>query len=234
MARHKPTTEGGYQRGEDTRERLIHAAMQVFGQKGFDAASTRDIAATAGANAPALQYYFGNKEGLYLACVEHIIERLWAQLDAPAQCAEAALANPAASDAERIEAVLGILSQVLALIEDRPGAAAWREFMSRQQAGQCPPSAHGLMNERFKLRLARVIRGLVAQLTGRAVDDELTILHAHTVFTQVVAFRVQRQSLLESLGWDSVDAARMEKVRALALTHVRFALEGLVRQRGAA
>jgi AcrR family transcriptional regulator len=37
--------------------------------------STRDIAATAGVNAPALQYYFDNKEGVYFACVEHIAAR---------------------------------------------------------------------------------------------------------------------------------------------------------------
>ena len=80
MARHKPAAEGGYQRGEETRARLIDSAMRLFGERGFGAATTRDIAVDAGVNAPALQYYFGNKEGLYLACVEFIIERVWEQV----------------------------------------------------------------------------------------------------------------------------------------------------------
>ena len=61
---------GGYARGDETRRRIIDAAVEVFGERGFEAASTREIAARAGVNAPALQYYFENKEGVYRACVE--------------------------------------------------------------------------------------------------------------------------------------------------------------------
>ncbi len=49
-------------------------AIRLFGEKGFDGASTRDIATAAGVNAPALQYYFDSKEGLFTACVEHIVQ----------------------------------------------------------------------------------------------------------------------------------------------------------------
>ena len=52
---------GGYARGDETRLRITEAAIELFGEYGFDGASTRDIAARAGVNAPALQYYFENK-----------------------------------------------------------------------------------------------------------------------------------------------------------------------------
>ncbi|UFH50886.1 CerR family C-terminal domain-containing protein [Pseudomonas sp. KNUC1026] len=233
MARHKPTAEGGYPRGEETRARLIDAAVRVFGEKGYDAASTREIASVAGLNAPALQYYFDNKEGVYLACVEHMIERLWEQVGPAVAEAEAVFDGTLASDAERIEALLEIFSGMLGLIQDGPESLRWREFMSRQQAGQCPPSAHALMKEGFKVRIGRVIRGLVANLTGYPPDDERTVLHGFALFAQVVAFRVQRHSLLDSLGWDGVDAERLARVRAVLLAHVRAALEGLVRARDA-
>lgn len=48
--------------------------MEAFGEHGFAGASTRDIASRAGVNAPALQYYFENKEGLYRTCVEAIAD----------------------------------------------------------------------------------------------------------------------------------------------------------------
>src|SRR6185312_1309491 len=67
---------GGYARGDETRERIIDAAVKLFGERGFAAASTRDIATAAGVNAPALQYYFENKEGLYQACAEFIASDL--------------------------------------------------------------------------------------------------------------------------------------------------------------
>jgi hypothetical protein len=53
--------QGGYARGERTRHRIIEAAIELFGEHGFGGAPTRDIAARAGVNAPALQYYFENK-----------------------------------------------------------------------------------------------------------------------------------------------------------------------------
>ncbi len=58
-------------------QRIIEAAIELFGEHGFERASTRDIAARAGVNAPALQYYFENKEGVYRACAEALADDAW-------------------------------------------------------------------------------------------------------------------------------------------------------------
>src|SRR5689334_6629200 len=55
---------GGYARGDEVRSRILLAAIAMFGEQGFASASTRAIAAQAGVNPPALQYYFHNKERL--------------------------------------------------------------------------------------------------------------------------------------------------------------------------
>src|SRR5258706_15302502 len=73
--------EGGYARGDETRRRIIEAAVELFGENGFEGASTRDIAARAGVNAPALQYYFENKEGVYRACAEYIADEAWVNFE---------------------------------------------------------------------------------------------------------------------------------------------------------
>src|SRR3546814_5183520 len=62
--------EGGYAKGEQTRARLLAAALDCFGPDGFEKVTTRQIATRAGVNLPALTYYFGSKEGLYLACAQ--------------------------------------------------------------------------------------------------------------------------------------------------------------------
>ena len=54
--------------GEQSRERLLLAAMRLFGQQGFSKTSTREIAQAAGTNVAAISYYFGDKAGLYQAC----------------------------------------------------------------------------------------------------------------------------------------------------------------------
>src|SRR5688572_4852866 len=53
----------------DTRSRLIDAAGQVFAEKGFRAANIREICQLALANVAAVNYYFGDKEHLYLETV---------------------------------------------------------------------------------------------------------------------------------------------------------------------
>jgi AcrR family transcriptional regulator len=53
--------------GEQSRERLLHAALNLFAERGYSRTSTRDIAEAAGTNLAAIRYYFGDKAGLYRA-----------------------------------------------------------------------------------------------------------------------------------------------------------------------
>jgi AcrR family transcriptional regulator len=47
-------------------DRLLDAAEQLFCEQGFDGTSIRDIAAAAGCNIAAINYYFGGKDKLYI------------------------------------------------------------------------------------------------------------------------------------------------------------------------
>jgi AcrR family transcriptional regulator len=49
------------------RQKLVLAALKLFAEKGFEGASTREIADAASANVSAIRYYFGDKAGLYRA-----------------------------------------------------------------------------------------------------------------------------------------------------------------------
>jgi len=53
--------------GEQSRERLLRAALTLFAQQGFAKTSTREIAEAASTNLAAIKYYFGDKAGLYRA-----------------------------------------------------------------------------------------------------------------------------------------------------------------------
>ena len=53
--------------GEDTRIRLLHAALQLFAERGFAQTSVRAIAQAAGTNVAAIAYHFGDKARLYTA-----------------------------------------------------------------------------------------------------------------------------------------------------------------------
>lgn len=53
----------------DTRRRLLEAAGEVFAEKGYRAATVREICRRARTNVAAVNYYFGDKKALYVAAV---------------------------------------------------------------------------------------------------------------------------------------------------------------------
>jgi AcrR family transcriptional regulator len=55
---------------EQTRSRLLRAAVSVFDRKGYAAASVREIVELAGVTKPALYYHFGSKERLLTAVLD--------------------------------------------------------------------------------------------------------------------------------------------------------------------
>ena len=63
-------------RSQATRTALLDAALHEFAAHGFEAASTRAIAARAGTHQPQINYHFASKQELWLAAVEHLFLRL--------------------------------------------------------------------------------------------------------------------------------------------------------------
>ncbi len=59
-----------------TKARILEAAEAVFATKGFEGASTREIAARAGVNISSLHYHWENKETLYYAVFESVYDQL--------------------------------------------------------------------------------------------------------------------------------------------------------------
>ncbi|MEX2316554.1 MAG: CerR family C-terminal domain-containing protein [Pirellulales bacterium] len=54
---------------DTTRERIVDAAGQLFADRGFESTTVRDICQAAGANVAAVNYYFGDKQRLYIEAV---------------------------------------------------------------------------------------------------------------------------------------------------------------------
>src|SRR5215475_9777511 len=63
---------------EYTRHAIVKAAVRLFADKGFEAASVRDIVTSARVNQAAINYHFKSKDGLYLEILKTAFEKLTA------------------------------------------------------------------------------------------------------------------------------------------------------------
>ena len=59
------------------RDRLIQAAGEIFGDQGFDGATVREITRRAKVNLAAINYYFRDKEELYLETLNHAMRTVF-------------------------------------------------------------------------------------------------------------------------------------------------------------
>ncbi len=61
---------------ENKKQRLFDAAARLFAKQGYTATSIQQISQEAGVNGAMVSYYFGSKQGLYVAVVHFIIQLL--------------------------------------------------------------------------------------------------------------------------------------------------------------
>ena len=73
--RRAPAGAGRQRDAERSRQALLAAALDEFSLHGFAGARVADIARRAGVNKQLINYYFGSKEGLYLALQQAWLER---------------------------------------------------------------------------------------------------------------------------------------------------------------
>jgi len=59
---------------EDTRGRILAAARAAFGDRGYEGATVRDVAARAGVDPALVHHYFGTKQRLFLAATEFPVD----------------------------------------------------------------------------------------------------------------------------------------------------------------
>lgn len=64
----------------DKKDHILDAAERIFAELGYDGASTRLISGEAGVNMAMLNYYFGSKEGVFLAIFERRISAFQSML----------------------------------------------------------------------------------------------------------------------------------------------------------
>jgi AcrR family transcriptional regulator len=230
-----PST-GGNARGDATRLRIIEAAIELFGKHGFKGASTRDIAARAGVNAPALQYYFENKKGVYQTCAEYIADDAWIYLEPVVIHATEVLRQdgdtPALIDTF-IDAFIRIQEALVDRMFVKDCVPDQRLFFAREQAGHEPSMASEVLTRRLRQALNDVGTELISRITGTAVDDPITLIRMLSLYGQVLIFHAAPRSTFALLGSKQIDARKGELLKTTVRAQTRTLLEHWSQERPA-
>jgi len=202
---------GGYRKGAETRLRILTAALHEFGMAGAAGATTRKIAQEAGVSLPALTYYFGGKEGLYLACAREIVREYQAHMLAMLADVQISIAEGASPDAARtsLKAVIGALVDLQIA---RQQSDVWMSFVLREISEQGP--AFGLLFEQLWSPGADLIVDLISRITGAPPRSTQPRLQALLLVSSLTAFSLARPISLKYLGWPRLGRAGVAEIKA--------------------
>ena len=210
---------GTHQRGEETRGRILEAALELFADSGFDGASTRTIAERAGVNLPAIQYYFGSKEGLYRAVVEQFSQQMQAGVAPLVERIRTELASGQCTRRQLVGLLCDMLDIVIELMLDEtmPNREARQKFFARMEVE--PNAAVDALQDSMIRNVCTPCCAIIGRLTDLPPNDEQVLLRAMTIIGQAKIFC--GWGTRRVLQWNTVDEDRRKLVQSVIREQVQ-------------
>lgn len=210
---------------EVTRLALIEAGLKLFGSQGFEASSTREIARLAEANIASIGYHFGGKEGLRLACAQHVANHIWKIASAAAALANFPSDENAPAPDEARAAVLTFAGAMVRGILGDERTLPMIDFVIREIANPSPTldTVYGSVIEPMHRRVCR-LWGLA---TGRDGESETVRLAVFAAIGQIMYFRIAREIILRRMDWRGYDEAAIAAIASEVTACVGASLDRL-------
>ena len=196
---------GQNSRGEDTRNLLLEAGLVLFGQRGFDAVTTRQLSEHAGANVAAIAYHFGGKRELYRAVLRQLVDDIAAREMPAVMHLQKSMANPDQPDAlaSGLSKFIADLTRFFiddAFMRDR-APLILREFAM-------PSEDFDIFYDGWLHPVHTTMTKIVAAALGRDASEPECAIRAHTVMGQIMVFGIARVVLFRRLDWDGYNTER--------------------------
>ena len=185
-------------RDRDTRQKLIDAGLEIFGTYNLEGATTRQLAEHAGVNQAAIPYYFGGKEGLYFAVIEHLFSTNFAVIGPVVIALQAELASKKPTREEALALLKKLLNTMLERILARKASSTWARIIMREQMQ--PTQAFSLIYEKGIRRVHEAVAMLLAIILEKKPTDRRVILRSHMVVGQILIFLAGRETIRRRLN----------------------------------
>lgn len=148
------------ERDRETHDRLLDAAARLFAARGFNEVTVREICRSARANVAAVNYHYGDKQGLYHEVLAKAVETMQATTEAARQAGQGAAAD------QKLRAYIRVFLQRVA----GDGRDSWIHQLMLREMADPTPALDMVFEQVMRPRLGYVAE-IVAEILGRPADD---------------------------------------------------------------
>ena len=212
-------------KSEVTRQRLLEAAVEIFGQRGLEGATVREIARASGQNVAAIAYHFGSKERLYAAVLEEAVREIRHRLNDVLADMTRLREQPAPSRAQATAVLQRFLRAIYTRFLSQKEAVALGRLIVREQMQ--PTGAFDLIYEQGFRTIHEGLCWLLGVILNEDAQAARTIIRTHSLMGQVYFFAMSRETVRRRLRWKELDGRNAEFVADVIEENVDLLLGGL-------
>ena len=204
------TQDGVDPRTEKTRGALVQAAIALFGEKGFEATTMRELAAKAGTNLAAINYHFGSRDDLRRAATRAVAEELSVRGPGTVLSNMSNLAISQMTAAQADSVLRRILGMTLLDVVHDDGSVLIQRFFRRE-----------LFSEGFELELFfelvfdehfQLMCHLVSKVTGLEPASEPCRIKTLTLMGQAMFLGMAQPLIFRCMGWREYGHAEVGQI----------------------
>ena len=206
------------------KERLLEAGIDVFGQFGFNGATTRMIAQAAEVNISAIPYYFNGKEGLYHAVVEHICNIVQLQIRSGLESIEERFKTSVVTPQEALGLLETLMSKMIDFMLGSDQAPRFMRIILREQLD--PSAAYEIIYSQIMAPVNTAVAKIVTAVTPVESEREAR-LRALMIMGQILVFRVAREAIVRILDLNGYSPQETAEIKKMIFEQTQAALNGL-------
>lgn len=174
-----------------TKERILKAAGDIFGKKGFTATTIRTISQEAQVNVAAINYHFRDKEGLYSAVLEDVFHKGFTRF--PPTLKETTDAKPQ----QRLRAFIRGMFYRLQSHEGWGGMSGQGRLIARELVDPSP-AFENIVDKYIKPHKDLLV-SIIADIMGDNPDEEKLLPCAISIIGQCIYYALA-SSLIQKVG----------------------------------
>jgi AcrR family transcriptional regulator len=196
------------------RERLLETAGQVFAEKGFRSGTVREICRRADANIAAVNYYFGDKERLYIESVKSAHGKVVSGIHKPDW--------PEGTPPEK--KLAGFIHMFVSRLVD-PARPRWHAQLMMREMAQPTAACAELVRDNIR-PIAGILTGILEEVLPADLPAWKRFLVGISIISQCV-IHCQNRPIIEQLAGPEIYSHFDADALAEHITHFSLAALGL-------